>query len=388
MNGNIELLRIFGIPIKVNISWFITLAFITVVLATRVYPELLPPHSRYRDDPFLPWAMALLSGIAFFASIVLHELAHSFVAVKQGIPVKGITLFIFGGVSQITAEARKPWHEFLMAIVGPLTSAVLAGAFFLGFLALGGNERQPAQLVLEWLCVMNVVLCLFNLAPGFPMDGGRVFRAVLWGTTGNFIRSTRWATSLGRALGFGLIVIGALTTFGALHFVDQWSGVWFFVLGFFLETSARQSWLQAQALVSLSELRAEEVMSRNLETVDRRTSLASVRSRGARDGRFIYFVADENDQVLGVVTEKELRPLLAQQTLSTTAEDAMVRAASAPVAALEDDAATMLQSMEAHDVWHLPVVADSRVVGVVSKESLLRILAERFVRRPSVAVAP
>lgn len=385
MNGNFELVRVLGIPIRINISWFLLLAFMTAILALRVYPSLLPPRSAYRDDEVMHWAMALLSGLAFFASLVLHELAHSLVARKQNIPVKGITLFMFGGVSQITAEARKPSHEFLMAIVGPLTSALLAGVFFIAFMAIGGSGRQPIALVCEWLFVMNLVLCIFNMAPGFPMDGGRVFRSILWGSTGNFFNATRWATGLGRILGVALIGLGLVTTVGALHIFDQWSAIWFFVLGIFLESSARQSWIQAQALNALGEYSAEQVMSRDLETVDRRTSLAIVRARGARRHRFIFFVADEADQVLGVVTEKELDAVTADRNLAMTAEEAMTRAARAVVASLRDDGATLLQTMEAQDVWHLPIVAESRVVGVVSKESLLRIIAGRLVRKPSFA---
>jgi Zn-dependent protease len=384
VNGNFELVRVLGIPIRINISWFLLLAFITAILALRVYPALLPPRSAYREDEVMHWAMALLSGIAFFVSIVLHELAHSVVARKQNIPVKGITLFVFGGVSQITAEPRKPSHEFLMAIVGPLTSALLAGVFFIAFMLIGGSGRQPIALVCEWLFVMNIVLCIFNMAPGFPMDGGRVFRSLIWGSTGDFFTATRIATALGRVMGILLIGGGLLVTLGVVRFFDQWSAVWMFVIGIFLESSARQGWLQAQALNALGQFHAEEVMSRDLETVDRRTSLAIVRARGARR-RFIFFVADEADQVLGVVTEKELDAVAADRVLSATAEEAMTRAGSAPVASLRDDGATLLQTMEAQDVWHLPVVSESRVVGVVSKESLLRIIAGRLVHRPSLA---
>jgi Zn-dependent protease/predicted transcriptional regulator len=388
LNGNIPLLRVLGIPIQVNISWFITLAFVTSILALQIYPEIIPPGSRYRDDEAVHWGMAIASGLVFFGSIVVHELAHSVVARKQGIPVRGITLFIFGGVAQITAEAKRPLHEFLMAVVGPLTSMALGALFFGAWWLLGSAEDQPVPLVLEGLFFMNVIVGIFNLAPGFPMDGGRVVRALLWGVSGNFYGATRWATVLGRALGYGLMALGTLALLRTLSFVDPWSGVWFLVLGIFLEGSARQSWVQAQALDTLGKYRAEDVMSRDLETVDRSASLAMVRDRGGRRRRFMLLVANEDDQILGVVTEKELLSVPPERRGQSTAEDAMLGAEQALTVAPTEDAAKLLQTMEAEELWHLPVVLDSRVIGIVSKESLLRIIAARVINRPRFAGQP
>jgi len=384
LSGNITLLRVLGIPIKVNVSWFVTLAFITTMLALRFYPEVIPPRSPYRHDEVMHWAMALASGVVFFASILLHELAHSVVARSQGIPVKGITLFIFGGVAQITAEAKRPLHEFVMAIVGPLTSVALGGLFFLAWSASGGSDDAPVPLVLEWLFFMNVVVGAFNLAPGFPMDGGRVLRSLLWAVSGNFYASTRWATAIGRGLGYGLMGLGVFTGLGLIGIVDQFSGLWFFVLGVFLEASARQSWLQARALNALGDYRAEDVMSRDLETIDRRLPLQALVERGPRR-RFLFFVADEDDQVLGVLTDKELAAQVAYGAPGKTAEDAMVGAQKAVTARPEDDAAKLLQTMEAEDLWHLPVVSSGRVIGVVSREALIRLIANSLMRRPTLA---
>jgi len=230
---NIRVLKLFGIPVEVNLSWFITLAFVTTMLALRFYPEVLP-RSR-EQDYVLHWIMGLVSGIVFFGSIILHELAHSLVARKQGLDVKSITLFIFGGVSQIAGEARRPLHEFIMAIVGPLTSLILAGLFFAVWSLAGPSRSDPLSLVLEWLTIMNLVLAVFNMAPGFPMDGGRVLRSVIWGVSGNLHVATRLATFVGRSLGFGLILVGGLAFMGVLRdFVDPISGLWFVLLGLFL----------------------------------------------------------------------------------------------------------------------------------------------------------
>ena len=166
MKGSIRVARVLGIPIQVNLSWLITLALITALLALRIYPQVFPESSRYHDDQVLHWFMALGSALIFFGSILLHELAHSIVARKQGIPVKSITLFIFGGVSQIAGEARRPLHEFIMAIIGPLTSLLLAGVFLALWAITGFDRDEPLAIVLQWLFLMNLIVAAFNMAPG------------------------------------------------------------------------------------------------------------------------------------------------------------------------------------------------------------------------------
>lgn len=360
-----------GIPIVINASWLITLAFVTSLLALEVYPQIIPPGSPYRDDYVLHWVMAITSGIAFFASVILHELAHSFVAQRQGIKVRNITLFIFGGVSQIAGESPRPLQEFVMAIVGPLTSALL-GIVFLGlWLAAGENEHEPIPIVLEWLCAMNIVLAVFNMAPGFPMDGGRVLRATLWGLTGNLLRSTRWATLLSRGIGYGMMVLGVVTLAGLLDFFDRLNGFWFIILGMFLESSAKQSWLQARALDTLAQYRAEDIMSTDLLTASPEDEVRFLAMRGGR--RYTFFIIDAGDQVVGVVTEKEVNvPGLDPRT---PASQVMLTTATAAVVQAKDDAASIFQRMEQDQLWQLPVVSEGRVLGLVSRETLLRLFA-------------
>lgn len=380
MHGNLRLLRILGIPIEINVSWLITLAFVTSLLAMRVYPDWLPRSSPYRDDYVLHWVMAVCSGLAFFTSIVLHELAHSIVAKRQGIEVKAITLFVFGGVSQIAGEARRPLNEFVIAIVGPLTSLLLAGVFFLIFEVANFETGAPIALVIDWLFVMNLVVAAFNMAPGFPMDGGRVLRAGLWAISHSFIKATRWATIVGRTLGYTMMAVGGLTIFGIITFFDQWSGLWFGVLGMFLESSARQSWFQAHALDLLSKYKASDLMNPQLETANKAEHIRYLLGRGG-GARFIFFISDDDDRVVGVLTEKETAPMQLQGRLGIAAEDVMLKTTAIATAAPQDDAAKMLQSMESAAVWHLPVIDAGRVVGVVSKENLLRLLGQQLLPR-------
>ena len=383
MNGNIQVGRILGIPIIVNVSWLLTLTFVTVLLALRFYPEVIPPSSPHRDNQLLHWAMALSSGLIFFASILLHELAHSVLARKFGIAVKSITLFIFGGVSQIASDANRPLHEFMIAIVGPLMSVALAGVFFGLWWVTGFSTTDPFAIMLWWLFLMNLILAAFNMAPGFPMDGGRVLRSVLWALSGNLMRATRLATLIGRGLGYGLMILGGLTIFGMFTFVDQWSGLWFFILGMFLESSARQSWFQARALDVLGQFKAEDIMNSDLETARGEERVQFLANRGGR--HYIFFVSDEEDHVVGVLTEKEVASLGADGRLTSTASELMLRPETATTATLQDNGASLLQRMDSAAVWHLPIVSEGRVVGVVSKESLLRLLAQNLIPRPRFA---
>ncbi len=384
MDRSLRIARIAGIPIVINLSWVITLAFVTTLLAIRVYPDVLPPGSPYRNDVALHWVMAIVSGVMFFVSILLHELAHSLVARKQGIGVKSITLFIFGGVSQITGESTRPLHEFVMAIVGPLTSLVL-GVAFIGMWALTGfADGEPYAIVLEWLGFMNIVLAVFNMAPGFPMDGGRVLRSVLWGVTHNQLRSTRLATLVSRGIGFAMMGVGGVALLGLIHVIDPWSGVWFVVLGLFIESSARQSWVQAKALNVLAQFRAEDIMSPELVTAEERDELRYLLARGGR--RFIFFVLDGDDHVVGVLTEKEAaKP---ESDPRATASELMVKPENFTVAPPTADAASLFQTMESASIWHLPIVSNGRVLGVVSRENLIRLLARGLAAEAGLVARP
>ena len=376
-----------GIPIIVNFSWLLTLGFVSMALALWAYPRVFEPTSPYRNDELVHWIMAIVSGLMFFTSILLHELAHSVVALKQGIPVKSITLFIFGGVSQIGGEARRPLHEFIMAVVGPLTSLILAVIFFgAWWLFTGGSDTSPVAIVLYWLFLMNLVLAAFNMAPGFPMDGGRVLRAIVWGVSGNSMRATRIATLAGRGLGYGMMVLGGVILFGGLRdfFPDQWSGLWLIILGMYLENAAKQSWFQAKALDILGRQFAEDIMNAELETAGSHERLHYLASRGG--SRYIFFITDEDERVVGVLTEREVLAVPEADRGATTAGDVMRPRSQFPVAMLREDGASMLQRMEEESLWHMPVVSDGRAVGVVNKEDLLRLLARGFF--PEGAAAP
>jgi Zn-dependent protease len=368
-----------GIPILVNLSWFLILIFVTSYLALNVYPyAAFDADSPHRDDRVLHWGMAISSGVVFFGSILLHELAHSFVALRQGIPVKSITLFMFGGVSEITGDPRRPLHEFVMAVVGPLTSLIIGLLFLAAWWATGFSSDQPFAIVVQWLCVMNLALAVFNMAPGFPMDGGRVLRAIIWGVSGNPMRATRVATLTGRSIGYTLMILGALAFFGMFQNfgVTPINGILFVFLGLYLENAARQSWFQALALDTLTSHAAEEIMNADFEVAQLDDRLHYLADRGGR--RYMFIVSDSDDHVAGVLTHREVAAVPELDRGTTAASNVMLPTAQVPTAMPREDGASILKRMESDGSWHMPVVSDGRIVGVVSKDDLLRLLAARF----------
>ena len=309
----------------------------------------------------------------FFASILTHEMAHSLIARAYGIPVKGITLFIFGGVSQITREAARPLAEFIMAFAGPATSVLLAGMFGLLWWLTGAGEGRPLTVVLEWLWLMNLFLGAFNLAPGFPMDGGRILRSALWGITGNYRQSTRWASRVGQLMAYALMAVGFAGIIRLIPWLDPVGSLWLVVLGMFLESAARQSWRQLRTLEFLRTFHARDVMTADFPTTDASASIAQVlvANPGALHGG-VFVIEDQ--RVVGLIQADALRSLSRDRLQTTSAQQLMTPTMRVRVIGPEEDAASILQTMEAEDLFGLPVVEGGRLLGFVSREGLARLL--------------
>jgi Zn-dependent protease/predicted transcriptional regulator len=375
LRSSVKLGTIFGVPVGLNFSWFFTFAFVTLILGIQVYPAIFEDTAVW-----VHWLMAVASGILFFASILTHEMAHSLIARAYGIPVKGITLFIFGGVSQITRDAKRPFAEFVMAAAGPATSILLSGFFLFLWWASGGGGR-PIEVMWQWLWIMNLGLGAFNLAPGFPMDGGRIVRSALWGITGNYLTATLWASRGGRLMAYGLMLLGFAALVRLITWLEPFSGVWLMLLGLFLEGAARQSWRQVQALEVLRRYRAVDVMTLECPMVPRDATLHEVAQLYAEgQQRFCLFVT-EGEHVVGMLTHEQVRPGpgWTRRWDVATAGESMTNAALVPVVAPQDDAASVLQTMNAADLPCLPVVEGKRLVGVVGQDALTCLLAARKV---------
>jgi Zn-dependent protease len=371
--GAIRVGTLAGIPILLSPSWFILFGLTTWLLATQFYPDALEDASRTTH-----YAMAACSVILFFASIVLHELAHSLVARAYRIPVKSITLFILGGVAQITREAAKPWHEFLMAAAGPLTSFALCGAFFGLWFAFGAESTRPIDYVLVWLALMNAILGVFNFLPAFPMDGGRVFRSIAWMVTGDYNKATAIAAWTGRGFAWAGMGAGLAAILGQNVYIanNAASGAWLIFLGVFLENAARRSLEQNRLVKELRLYKAEDIMSVDPPIVDGGQSVGSL-ARGVIDlnPRVCYMVQDHG-ALAGLLSGYELHAVPEQNWDTVTAREAMVPSAALRATARERLLSDVLLEMEMEDLFHMPVVEDGRVVGVVAREKIMRLLRQ------------
>jgi Zn-dependent protease len=247
MGKTFNLGKLFGIQFRIHFTWFIIFILVTFAL---VYPNY---------SQWLYWVTGIITSLLFFASVVAHELAHSLVGRDNGIPIASITLFIFGGVAQMTKEASRPGAELKMAVAGPICSIIIGG--FFGLFLLIPEIPEPLATMIFWLAIMNGMLAAFNLIPGFPLDGGRVFRSVLWSVTGSYSRSSRIAMRVGQGFGYLFILGGILIIFLHPFALTWYDGIWIAFIGWFLESAASASYRQIRLQEVLSSMPAAEAVT-------------------------------------------------------------------------------------------------------------------------------
>ncbi len=359
----IPLGRIFGIPVGLDLSWFLIFALITWSLAVNYFPrEFIGwPASRY-------WIVGAVTAVLFFASVLLHELGHSVVAQGFRVPVRRITLFIFGGVAELAGDLPSAAAEFWIAIAGPVVSFLLAGVFFA--LQIIFQRIAPVFAVFEYLAMINGTLALFNLIPGFPLDGGRVLRAVLWAFNRNLLRATHIAATVGRLIAFGFIGVGVLQMFGG-NFAN---GLWIAFIGWFLENAAGAE-LQMQQLQSLlSGYRVGRAMSQDFRTIPRTITLQSVVDEHILgSGRRTLAVADD-DEIVGLLTLHHIREVPRERWAETTAAMAMTPLTDCRCTTPETSLWDALREMDRNGVNQLPVRSNGHVVGMLSREDVISFL--------------
>ena len=358
--------RIFGIPIGINYSWFIIFIIVTASLALFYFPENYPEWS---VETY--WAIGLVTSLLFFGSVLAHELSHSVVSIRSGIPVKSITLFIFGGVAQISREAAKPSAELLMAAAGPLSSLGIALFFaIIWFLSAGFSE--PVAALAEWLMIINVSLALFNLIPGFPLDGGRVLRAILWAVT-DYRKATRIAALSGQGIAYLFIVVGILVMFWGYWI----NGLWIAFIGWFLENAASGSYRQARLVEALQGFTARDIMSTDCPLVSGNLSLKElVNNYIMATGQRCFLVGDV-EGLGGIVTLHNIKAVPQERWEGTTVAQAMTPAHSLTVVGPNEPAASVLEKMTGEDINQVPVVEGGKVIGMVRRDSLLQFIRTR-----------
>lgn len=364
--GSWRLGRIFGIEVRIDTSWVLIALLVTSSLYARFdfrFPRLSPSGTLL---------LAVVFGLLFFGSVLAHEMAHAVTARRRGIEVRGITLFLFGGATHARVDSRRSQDELVVSLVGPLSSMVLGGLFLLLAQALGGPDR-PVGGGFAYLGVVNIVLAVFNMLPGFPLDGGRVLRALVWKTTGNLSRATRVASVAGQAVGY-LLIAGGVAFLAADQLV---SAIWFAFIGWFLIQAARASYEELRTRLLLEDVEAEELMSPDLVTIPGDLTL-----RHAVDDFFMRldhsaFPVVDDGRTVGLITlpgvkrvpqqewgERDVRGAMDPlgEQLSVRANDRM------------DDVLAKLQDSQRRRVL---VVRDGEVVGIITPSDIARWLERR-----------
>jgi Zn-dependent protease/CBS domain-containing protein len=358
-----------GIPIYLHPSWTIIFVLITLSLAGQYKYQ----HPHWSETQH--WVAGVLTSLLFFGSVVFHELSHSAVARKYKIPVASITLFVFGGIARITREPDSAKQEFNIAVAGPLSSFFLAG-FFWSLTKLFPFHEMVGALS-AWLSVTNLYLASFNLVPGFPLDGGRIFRAIVWSVTKDYSRATRVAGASGKLFAYGLILFGA---WKALQ--GQWiNGIWMAFIGWFLLTAAQESVAQVAIREALAGLRAGDVMSHEVPTIGREVSLEEYGAEVLRTGRRCHLVILDG-RLLGMMNVHTLNSVPREEWERTAVQAVMTPHEKILSAAPEEPLLGLLERLLAADVNQMPVITgeggeEPHIVGMVTRDSILRVIQAR-----------
>ena len=371
MKSQIKLGTIFGVELGLHYSWIVIALLITFSLAAQF-------HAVNHDWPeTVVWATAILTGLLFFACLFAHELSHAMVARARGLPIHKITLFLLGGVAQMEKDAADPKTEFWMAIVGPITSAAL-GFILLAFARLAGwavgtQPLTPGVALLVWLGYINLLLAAFNMIPGFPLDGGRVLRAILWWIMGSVERSTRAAARVGQVIAALFIAYGVFRFFEGAGL----GGLWLAFIGWFLLQASSATYLQVRTGSLLRDLHIKDLMSTSFEVVSPNMSVQQfVNERLMSTGKRCFLVM-ENGEMLGMITPNEIRKVNPSIWQFKQVADIMRPVSQIHFVTPDMPAMEALEIMSREDVHQLPVLSNGHVEGVVTRAHVLEILKSR-----------
>ena len=367
----IQIGRIYGIPIFLHTSWFIIFGLIAASFYSEYNAlQLNIPSSRLVG-------LGLMTSLLFCTSLVLHEVAHSVIAKHYKIPVVAITLFVFGGVSRIGREPGRAIEEFNIAVAGPLSSLFLAGMFWLVERQAQAGSNAILTTLAGSLAGINAMLAVFNLIPGFPLDGGHIFRAIVWGFNKDYARATHIAARSGKLIGMGMIALGGAAAI--LNYAPAGGpvgGLWLVFIGWFILSAAKQSQAQVEARGALEGLRVADIMSPELHTVGREISLEDYAREMVRTGRRAHLVV-AGDQLAGLVTAEALNSVPQEDWEVTSVQAVMLPKTKLHWAAPEEPALSLLDRMRTIGMQQMPVIASGNVVGIVTRDSILRVLQSR-----------
>jgi len=374
--------KIFGIDIHIDWSWLLIFGLVSWSLAS-TFGQMHPQWTTQTQ-----WGIALLAAVLFFISVLAHELAHSVVARMQGVPVRNITLFMFGGISNIQREPSSPMGELLVTIVGPLTSFFLGFVFLVlgtGSVALSNMNIMnattmlsglgPVNTILLWLGSVNILVGLFNLIPGFPLDGGRIVRSIFWGITDDLQKATRWASWMGQVVAWGLIFAGMSMLFGVripLLGTGFINGLWLIFIGWFLQNAAVQSYRKVVVQDLLGNIPVKRIMNEKVPIVPASISIDTLIDDYIMESDSRAFIVYDGDKMVGMVTIDDIRKVSPESRRVKAVQDVMTLSQKMVVVAPEEEVAEAFQRLQSEELRQLPVVQGNEIVGLLRRKDIIR----------------
>lgn len=363
MKNSFEIGKIKGISIEINISWVIIFALMAYSLSTGYLPSQIEGISSTTA-----WVVGSLMAVLFFASVLLHEIAHSLVALREGIDVKKITLFIFGGLAQIEQDVDEPGKEFRIAIAGPATSVVLGGLFYLlGFLSAQGDGNPLISVPLGYLSMINFILALFNLVPAFPLDGGRVLRAILWKSMKNRQKATRIASMAGSFFGYFLIFNGVFLAFGG----NLLNGLWMLFIGWFITQAAQTSYEQVLMNDMFRRICVREFMSKDVVVAEYFTDVKTLVEEYFYKYKYTLFPVRRIQEIMGIVSLDQVRRLDRTLWDETTTGSIALPLTEDLVVSPGDCVSKAMEKVFKNGIGRVLVLDEGQLVGIVSRTDIL-----------------
>jgi Zn-dependent protease/predicted transcriptional regulator len=365
--------QVAGITIGFDYSWFIICAVVLLALSGGYFPHYYPG---YHTQTY--WFAGIIATLFFFGSLVIHELAHSLMATRSGIEIKEITLFIFGGVSRITEEPKDPVTEFKIAVVGPLASFALALVFWVIMKFFAGFQLTLLTGIFYYLAWINLALGIFNLIPGFPLDGGRLFRALFWWRTGSLTRATRVAADMGKGFATALMILGGVQIFRG----DLVGGVWFIFIGMFLRGMSQRGYEEVIVRKTLENVPVREIMTREVVTVVANLSLYEMIYHYFLQYPYRGFPVKDDGRILGMISLNKVKdippgeyPVLSVRDFVTPFSDDMV---ISPEATLDE----AMKQMTQKDLDRLLVMQQGELAGLITRHTLMRFVEIKQLLEP------